>query len=453
MTVRLRALQERLRGSLFFVPMLFVVGAVVVGEAMLLLDERVDDVPRRLTSTVDSARSVLALVGGATMTFAGIAFSVSLLLIAQASSQYSPRVVHGLFRDPFNKRVIGVVVGTFTYCLVVMRAVRGPLEDGREPTIPNLAVAFAVLLGIVAILSTVAFISHVAHTLDVSTILHRVTEESIAQVRASWPESADDADESHGAGASTDTRASTEAPDPTDDALVIAFTAQGWVQQIDDDRLLAGIPPGTTLHLDTAAGRYAISGTPIAHWWPAPTGPDAAAREQAGAAAEELVRSAIVIGDTRTLQQDVSYGVRQIADVALKALSPGVNDPTTAQDAMFHLASVLEEILRRDPPARRRLGDDGRVLVRGQALTHAEAIDLAFDEVRLAAASQPTVLVYLLEILEQLVVAIGDRGDRRDAVDALRRQAGLILDTVARADLPDADAERVRFAYTHRFVT
>ena len=447
MKVRLRALEERLRGSLFFVPMLFVVGAIVVGEAMLLLDERVDDVPRRFTSTVDSARSVLALVGGATMTFAGIAFSVSLLLISQASSQYSPRVVHGLFRDPFNKRVIGVVVGTFTYCLVVMRSVRGPLEGGGEPTIPNLAVAFAVVLGIVAILATVAFISHVAHTLDVSTILHRVTDESIAQVRAAWPESPDDGYEAHRASAST------AIPDPTGDALVIAADTQGWVQQIDEDRLLECIPPGTTLRLDTAAGRYAISGTPLAHWWPAPTGDDGATRERAVTAAGELVRSALVVGDTRTLQQDVSYGVRQIADVALKALSPGVNDPTTAQDAMFHLASVLEEILRREPPARRRTGDDGRVLIRGQALTHAEAIDLAFDEVRLAAASQPTVLVYLLEILEQLVVAIGDRGDRRDAVDALRRQAALILDTVALADLPDADSARVRAAYRHRFAT
>ena len=435
MRVRLRALQERLRGSLFFVPMVFVVGSVILGEAMLVLDDRVDDVPRRFTSTVDSARSVLALVGGATMTFAGIAFSVSLLLISLASSQYSPRVVHGLFRDPFNKRVIGVVVGTFTYCLVVMREVRGPLDDGRSATIPNLAVALAVILGIVAILSTVAFISHAAHTMDVSTILHRVTDEAIGQVRATWPESRPESDGD---------RSDPGRDRPPDDGFVVRFDRQGWIQQIDDDALLECLEPGACLWLDTAAGRYAIPGTPIGTLSPAPADDDAAERAQL------LVRGAMIIGDTRTLQQDVSYGVRQLADVALKALSPGVNDPTTAQDAMFHLGAVLEEIIRRQPPPARRVGDEGRVLVRMQALTHAEAVDLGFDEVRLAAADQPTVLIYLLEILEQLVIAI-DGHDRDDAAAALARQAELITQTVAGSELPEPDRARVYDADRHRF--
>ena len=440
MTVRLRALQDRLRGSLFFVPLLFVVGALVLGEAMLVLDEHVDGVPSRFTSTVDSARSVLALVGGATMTFAGIAFSVSLLLFAQASSQYSPRVVHGLFRDPFNKRVIGVVVGTFVYCLVVLRSVRAPLDDTQEAIIPSLAASLSVVLGIVAILSTVAFISHVAHTMDVSTILHRVTDEALMQVRTAWSEVVTDAP------AATETSPAVTGRDdvPPDDASVVVFDTQGWVQQVDEDALLVCMPPGARIWLDTGAGRYAIPHTPIARVSPTPGG-------DAGAVTERFVRAALIIGDTRTLQQDVSYGVRQLADVALKALSPGVNDPTTAQDAMFHLAAVLEAIIRREPPPRQRLGDDGRVLVRLQALTHTEAVDLAFDEVRLAAASQPTVLVYLLEILEQLTVSIDGRADRREAVDALARQAELILDTVARADLPDPDRERVRAAFAHRF--
>jgi uncharacterized membrane protein len=112
--------------------MMFVVVAVLLGEAMLVVDSRVEDISPRLTATVDSARSVLSVVAGATLAFAGIAFSVSLLLISLSSSQYSPRVVHGLFRDPFNKRVMGIVIGTFTYALVVLRAVRGPL--GRAGT-------------------------------------------------------------------------------------------------------------------------------------------------------------------------------------------------------------------------------------------------------------------------------------------------------------------------------
>ena len=134
MNLRISSLFERLRSSLFFVPMFAVVLAAALGVAGLAVDRRVDatlaDLPAGFTSTVESARTVLGVIAGATISFAGIAFSVSLLIIQLASSQYSPRVVHTLFRDPFNKRVMGLVVGTFTYCVVVLRSVRSALDPG-----------------------------------------------------------------------------------------------------------------------------------------------------------------------------------------------------------------------------------------------------------------------------------------------------------------------------------
>ncbi len=143
MHVRLSSLTERLRTSLFFVPLVSVVAAVVLAEAGILTDSRVDlggaHLPLGVASTVESARAVLSTVAAATITFAGIAFSVSVLTIQLASSQYSPRVVHTLFRDPFNKRVMGLVVGTFTFCLVVLRSVRSSLEQDGTPVIPNLS--------------------------------------------------------------------------------------------------------------------------------------------------------------------------------------------------------------------------------------------------------------------------------------------------------------------------
>jgi uncharacterized membrane protein len=126
MQLRLSDLAERFRASLFLVPSIAVLSAIVAAAVMIGIDRRLDDqgsdLPLALTSTVESARVMLSVIAGATITFAAIAFSVSLLIIQQASSQYSPRVVHTLFRDPFNKRVMGLVVGTFTYCLVVLRS-------------------------------------------------------------------------------------------------------------------------------------------------------------------------------------------------------------------------------------------------------------------------------------------------------------------------------------------
>ncbi len=182
--------------------------------------------------------------------------------------------------------------------------------------------------------------------------------------------------------------------------------------------------------------------TPLCRIAPPPSDPDAV---------ERLVRDAIAVGRTRTAQDDVTYGVRQLADVALKALSPGINDPTTAQDAMFHLGAVLRELLVRQVPARCISGDDGRRLLMSQSCTHAEAVGLAFDEIRLASAGMPTVQIYLLEILHLLTESIEWAAVSAEAVAALRRQADLVVEVSAMADLPTHDHERVRSAHRARF--
>lgn len=432
MFIRLRSIQEKLKSSLFYTPMILTLVGLGLGQLFLWVDEQVTDIPTGLTATVDSARAVLGVIAGATIAFAGIAFSVSLLLISLSSSQYSPRVVHGLFRDPFNKRVMGVVIGTFTYCLVVLRAVRSPLEDGGNAVIPSLSIAVAVLLGITTLLAIVGFISHAAHSMDISKILHGVTEAAIEQVSEQWGEEGT-------AGAGGEETGGESAPD---DAYVVNFDRHGWVQQIDRAALLESLEPGATMWLDTVAGRYAIAATPVCRIAPAPSDPELA---------ERRVRDAVEVGQTRTAQDDVTYGVRQLADVALKALSPGINDPTTAQDAMFHLGALLRELLVRQVPARRLSGAEGRELLMSQACTHAEAVGLAFDEIRLASAGMPTVQIYLLEILHLLADSLGS-GATAETVSALRSQADLVLELNDLADLPALDRERVRSAHRARFV-
>ncbi len=270
---------------------------------------------------------MLSTIAGATISFAGIAFSVSLLIIQLASSQYSPRVVHTLFREPFNKRIMALVVGTFTYCVIVLRSVRSAIEDSGRPVIPNVSVAVAVFLGIATILAIVAFINHSAHSMDVSEILSRVRRDASKHLRHEWRE--------------TDPEHDVPSFDPhlEEPTSVVRFDRTGWVQQIDARRLLEALPAGSVMRLDTFPGRYAVQGTPVCTISPPPDDRHPI---------DEAVCDALAIGETRTLQQDVSYGLRQLTDVALKALSPGINDPTTAQDAIFHAGVAA----RRSPPAR-----------------------------------------------------------------------------------------------------
>ena len=432
MLSQLRARGDRLRSSLFFIPMLCVISGVLLGEAMLVVDALVTGIDPRLTATVDSARTVLTTVASATLTFAGIAFSVSLLLISLASSQYSPRVVHGMFRDPFNKRVMGLVIGTFTYCLVVLRAVRSALEGAGDAIVPSISILLAVVLGIASILAIVAFINHAAHSMDVSNILRRVTEEVLAQASTAWPEP--DAE-------SPPAAAHGESTHLPEGACVVRFARYGWVQNVDYDALLTALPPGARVRVETFAGQYAIQNTPICHIYPAPEDLEIIA---------DAVRAAVIVGETRTLQQDMAYGVRQLADVALKAMSPGVNDPTTAHDAISHFGTVLADLLRRQPPTRRLTGREGRVLLVPQATTHEQLVGIAFDEVRIASAAQPTVLIYLLDVLHQVEQSLA--GLRRpSAVQAIHHQADLIRAMNETADVPESDRQRVRAAYALRF--
>ncbi len=355
-----------------------------------------------------------------------MALSISLLVIQLASSQYSPRVVHGLLRDPFSKRVMGIVVGTFTYCLFVLRAVRGPLEEEGTPVTPNLSVTLALALGVVAILATVAFIDHSAHSMDVSRILDGATSQGLTSARRLWGEP----------GPRTPAG---ERPEPPLDHLVVPHPSAGWIQQIDLEAIASAAPPNGTLRLDTEVGRYAVADTPLWTIWPVPADPEQACARAA---------AAVVTGASRTMEQDVGYAVRQLADVALRALSPGVNDPTTAQDAIFHLATVVGELLVRQPPPPEAAHDDGRVLLRPERLDHVGIIGLAFDEVRIAATGAPTVGTYLLEVLGLLVQRAGDDAPVRDA---LVHQAALIRESARAADLRPDDAQRLEDAHDRRF--
>lgn len=433
MRLRLSSLAERLRASLFFVPMVGVLSAIAVGMAGIAIDTRLHtgsrSLPLGLASTVESARAVLSTIAGATIGFAGIAFSVSLLIIQLASSQYSPRVVHTLFRDPFNRRIMALVVATFTYCVIVLRSVRSALEVGGDPVVPTLSVAFAVVLGIATILAIVAFINHAAHSMDVSEILERVRREAVEHIRREW--------------VAVDDEPTAAVPDldPDAETCMVRFNRAGWVQQIDVRGLLDCLPPGSTMRLETFPGRYAIEGTPLATITPPVEDIDALARR---------VWGAVGIGDTRTMQQDVSYGLRLLVDVALKALSLGINDPTTAQDAIFHAAAVLVELLVRDPPESAQTTDDGRQLLLPQQHTHEGLIRLTFDEVRRAAADQATVCIYLLEALELLKEA-SDAAGLSARTPALVEQADLVVAGCDAADLLPADLRLVVAAYEKRF--
>lgn len=426
---RLRGATDSLRASFFFLPAVAVLVAFPAARLAVGLEA-----PAWVgESTVDSARAVLSTVAAATITFASITFSISLLIMQQASNQLSPRVIHGLTRDPFNRRVIAIVMGTFTFCLVALQRVRGPLEgegSGGEQVVPDAAVAIGLVLGIVAVLAVVAAIHHTSRQMDVSVILGRIVDESLG---ASTPAVV---------GTPVETTELPEGPPPGLEATEVRIEGSGWIRSIDRGALLALTPPGGVLRLETEVGRYAIGGSVLCRIWPA--------LEEDEDECARLVNRAVLLGSTRTMAEDRGYGVRQIVDVALRALSPGVNDPTTAQDAIFHLGAVLVASLEADPLPSVVRGEGDRRLVAPHVSTDEEMAELAFSELRASASVQPMVALYLLEMIDSVIEGAEACG-AGDRTGPLRDQARLVLRHVEQADLLDVDLGRVRAAYASRF--
>jgi uncharacterized membrane protein len=265
--------------------------------------------------------------------------------------------------------------------------------------------------------------------MDVSQILDRVENEATGHARRQWNVAESDESPPEPVAA------------PDHPAHIVRFDRAGWVQQIDTEALLDCLPDETTTWVLTYPGRYAIPGAPLCTLSAAPEHIEAT---------EQAILGTVSTGNTRTMQQDISFGLRQMADVGLKALSTGINDPTTAQDAIFHSAAVLAELLRRDPPPRELRGERDRCVVLVEQHNRDDLVRLAFGEVRRAAAAQPTVCIYLLEALHLLREALDATGlSSRTAV--LVEQARLVVAGCESANVLPADLDDVRGAYDRRF--
>jgi uncharacterized membrane protein len=425
--VRIRAIVERLRQSLFFLPALLVVAFVALAEGLLSLDGSTpsSSLPEYLHTTVDSARSVLSTIAGAIITVTGLVFSVGVVALQLASSQFSPRVLRTFLRSRFQQFVMGFMVGVFTYCLVVLRTIHSPLQQNGEAVIPSISIAGAVVLAVCVALLLLAYINHIARSMQVTQIIRRVTDETLEAIDQLSP---------HQEGESDEEAWHPQVPD--EPGYVIRTAQRGWVQQARPAALLSLVPAGTLLRLDAQVGAFVAEGVPLCTLWPKP---------EHAETVEKLIRLSVALGAERTMQEDLAFGIRQLSDIALRALSPGVNDPTTAYEAIVHLGVILRALFWRALPPRVLTGKEGRRLLRPDALLRVDYVNLAFDQIRLAGTNQPAIALALLEVLGMLLKEAREIGDEA-LVAVLQKQARLTVAGCAASSPLPADLERVRIA-------
>jgi uncharacterized membrane protein len=421
---RVRRLLDRVQESLFYVPALIIAMSLGVAVGATWLDSRFSEslqgFPLLIETSVQAARATLGAAAAATITVAGIVISITVVAVQLASSQFSPRVLQGFFRDRFTQILIGLVIGSFLYDLIGLAAVKVP---GTEEPVSSrgVTVTVAIVLAVASVLAIVAFIDRSLRRMQVSELIRRIADSTTRHL--------------HGA-AGHETQVPSESPAmPEGDGTTFRSSKDGWVLEVDQRAILQSLDPEAIARLDIAVGRFVAKGSPILTVWPGPTNPD---RQL------EAARSSIQVGRIRRIESDPSFGIRQLVDIALRALSPGINDPTTANEVLVHLTGIIRLVLERDQPERVHHGEDGRRLFRPHEPSRTGLVHEAFGEIRMAAASHPPVMSTLLEVLGGLVEHLQAEG-LESRTDALYEEARLAVETIERtASLLPEDRLRVR---------
>lgn len=411
---RLRNLFEALRSSLWFIPMLLLSGAVVLAVGLVEVDsnigrERLTDWPRLFGAGAEGSRGLLSAIAGSMITVAGVTFSITIVALSLASGQYTSRILRNFMRDRANQVVLGVFVGVFAYCLVVLRTIRGGDEGAF---VPSVAVLVAMLLAFAAIGFLIFFIHHIAASIQATSIIEAVAGETLDAVDRLFPAEV-------GGGAAEPVGEALEAGLTALTWVAIPARKTGYVRGIDADALFdVAREQDVVVRMETGIGEFVIEGSPLA----------SVAGKQPDEESILRLNAAYTVGRDRTVQQDAAYGIRQLVDVALKALSPGINDTTTAINCVDYLGAILARLAARpvETPGR----SDGhrlRLITRGP--TFAGLLAEALDQIRQNAEGNVAVLARLLQVL----TIVGTRTMDVDRRQALRHQEDLIVEMAERS--------------------
>ncbi|MGD9691759.1 MAG: DUF2254 domain-containing protein [Phycisphaerales bacterium] len=416
---RLLGLWQMVRSSLWFVPGVLVLLAVLLAEALIEIDSWVGPgaaraFPVLFGAGASGSRGLLETLAASMITVAGVVFSITLVALSLASSQYSSRVLRNFMRDRMNQIVLGVFVGIFAYCLAVLRTIR---EGDENSFVPSLAVFGGVVLTFVGIGYFIYFIHHIATQIQASQILARIASETARQVDRLFPDEVGREEPEGG-------------EEPAFEAMRVRRWAPalskrtGYLQFVASDPLLEfARERDTVVRMERAVGEFVVEGQPLVSVL---VGGELSTEDE-----ERLLR-VFTIGAERSGAQDAAFGMRQMVDVALKALSPGINDTTTAVMAVDYLGAVLVRLSARRIESRQRF-DGGRLRVLARGPTYGELVCLAHDQIRQHAGGNVAVLSRMAGTLEMLEGMVESAGRRR----VLLEQA-LALEEVVMRSVPSA---------------
>ena len=424
---KLKQLWSNLRSSFWFLPSLIVAGSIAVAFALIQVDtaggqQWMSRWPRLFGAGAAGARGMLSTIAGSMMTVVGVTFSMLLVTLALASSQYTSRILRNFMRDRVTQVVFGIFAGIFTYCLIVLRTIRNADEGGF---VPSLAVTFGVVLAIGGISVLIVFIHHIAASIQASSIIASVAAETMMAVDRLFPEKL-------GRGPVDDDEDQSLLPLPERSWQAVPAKGNGYIQRVNHAALLRLAQEHQTIvRMERGIGEFVVQGTPLASLaLEAPPGEEVIAALQA----------AYSIRRHRTVEQDSAFGIRQLVDMALRALSPGINDTTTAVMCVDYLTAILAQLASRPIPSSRRY-EEGELRVITIGPTFASLLAQSFDQIRGSAKGNVAIMLRILGALHTIGSLTASLSRRR----ALREHVLWIAELAERTI--ESPHDRARFEH------
>ena len=339
--VKIAKFWDSLQSSYLFVPAVIVVSAIALAVAMLTLDRQgnygvLENWGWIYTGSTDGARAMLSAIAGSTITVAGTVFSITIVALQLAASNFGPRLLRNFMKDVSNQVVLGTFIGTFIYCLLVLRTVRGDGDDYNS-FIPQLSVTVALALAIASISLLIYFIHHASTIIQASHIISEVSADLDRATDRLFPEKI-------GRGLSESGRQVAEIPANFDeDAYPIKATNSGYLQVIDDEKLMQITSQQELIvRLEFRPGKFIVQGSELMMVYPG---------KRVNQKLTKKFRDVFILGTERTEQQDIEFPIHQLVEVALRAISPAVNDPFTAIRCIDRLSAGLSRLAGRDFPS------------------------------------------------------------------------------------------------------
>jgi len=426
-----------LKATFWFVPVFILLLAVVLSIGLVSLDSNLSIshegwVRFFLVNSPDSARSILSTISGAMIGVAGTVFSVTLVALTLASSQFGPRLIKNFMYVRLNQIVLGSYVSTYLYCLLVLNALRD--TDGYS-FVPSISILFAIIAAVANIILLIVFIHQIAVSIQADRVISDISSLISKQVEILFPESIGDKIEDK-----------EEQNSDYDDLkskyreqISVKSTQSGYLQYIDDGMLIDILTKNDSLfEIYIRPGSFLVK-----------NGEFGVLYSKTKWESEKLTSllNQFVIGKVKTAQQDLEFSIHQMVEMAARALSPGVNDPYTAIACIDNLTATLCYLAEAKFPSKYRVDKEGNLRVIADVIDFEGVLDAAFNQIRQFSVGSTAVIIRLMDALitilnfttreshnqavikhAEMVLSLGESTiDEKNDLDDLKKRAAKII--------------------------